>query len=238
MPLFSCDAQLSFKPTIAARRSRRFARLFFRGRIAFAACRPSNAPSTASRCTMQNNPRPFTGAVHGIQNSGDTLDGTNAAQCFTAMARPALHSSPRPSGSHAPIYFPQSRPIVAAHPPRQIFSSTARSPPRCPPQRPCTRHRQSKSKCLACSSHRRANIPRSKRDSTDPPQPKIRNTPPFAPDAAPAVANLPLRLGRHSTQPFAARAPAAAPQPILRASSHALDSFHASSQNQPSPTLA
>jgi hypothetical protein len=41
---------------------------------------PSTAPSIASRCFAQKSPRLSTGSVHGIQRSGETLDGTNAAQ--------------------------------------------------------------------------------------------------------------------------------------------------------------
>jgi len=90
------------------------ARIAISGRITRAACIPSIAPSTASRCTTQNSPRPMAGAVHGIQNSGDTLDGTNAAQCLMATVRPVFASMQRWSDCHARKYFLQSHPAAAA----------------------------------------------------------------------------------------------------------------------------
>ena len=159
--------------------------------------------------------------MHGIQNSGDTLDGTNAAQCLMATARPASASRQRWSDCHVPKYFPQSHPASAAGRPQLIVSNNGRLRHRYRPSRLCTFRPQSKWQFPACNSHQPANIPRSRPDSTGPPQPRIRSMMRFAPNEAPELANPALRLGRRATRQFAATTPAAAPQPRLRASSYA-----------------
>jgi len=53
------------------------------------------------------------GAVHGIQNSGDTLDGTNAAQCLMANGAPCVCSR-QPGRTPCAEIFPTINPAVAA----------------------------------------------------------------------------------------------------------------------------